>query len=223
MGARRLRNLIHHAASAHLCLVPLSREGFYAVVDKIDAPYVAQYRWAVKQDHKALYAKTVIDGHHVLLHRFIWALHARPEARLIDHKDGDGLNNQLSNLRAASTFQNTANRGDSALSSSGIRGVALRKGLWRVRLKQNGKEVHVGYFRRKRDAVRAQPSSTRSARRVRKNTFAMGPTCRTNSSWSPTSTAWSTTSRSPSTPTALLSSSSASTSTKHASCSARTR
>lgn len=73
---------------------------------------------------------------------------------LVDHKDGDGLNNQKSNLRFATTSENCANSKKST-GSSRYRGVALKEGRWRVRICVKYKQVHVGYFKEEFDAATA--------------------------------------------------------------------
>lgn len=71
-----------------------------------------------------------------------WPFHAGPLAwfyvtgswpsHLIDHKDGDGLNNRWANLRPATQSQNGANRGPSKNNRSGFKGVSMDDGRYRA-------------------------------------------------------------------------------------------
>lgn len=66
----------------------------------------------------------------------------------IDHIDGNGLNNKIENLRAATPLQNSRNQKIRNDSGSGIKNVRWdkRKKKWQVRLRLEGKEKHIGYF-----------------------------------------------------------------------------
>lgn len=76
---------------------------------------------------------------------------------LVDHIDGNGLNNRRSNLRPATVSQNNANS-RARLSISGYRGVARHKptGLWQAYIHADGKHRSCGYFRDVVEAARAR-------------------------------------------------------------------
>jgi len=73
-----------------------------------------------------------------------------------DHKDGNGLNNQESNLRPATRSQQAANRKLRRTSTSGEPGVSWHGGnrKWLVYVKQHGKRVFSKYFSDKGEAIR---------------------------------------------------------------------
>lgn len=83
--------------------VPLSR-GLFAVIDDDDAPLIAEHAWHVSVSRVTNYA-IADDGS--AMHRLILAVGA---GELVDHIDGDGLNNRRSNLRVATRSQNVRNR-----------------------------------------------------------------------------------------------------------------
>lgn len=77
------------------------------------------------------------------LHRFLFG----GRHRIIDHIDGDGLNNRRSNLRPSNEFLNRMNSAI-AHSSSGLRGVhkTSEKKPWKAAAERKGKFIHLGYF-----------------------------------------------------------------------------
>jgi len=79
------------------------------------------------------------------LHRILMG---SPEGMDIDHRDGNGLNNCRSNLRVATRAQNSANRGRSAVNTSGFKGVFWNadRGKWYARISVAGKATKRGYF-----------------------------------------------------------------------------
>lgn len=79
------------------------------------------------------------------MHRFLMG--CPPEE--IDHVNGNGLDNRLSNLRKATKTEQSRNTDARKYSISGIKGVSLhaKTGLWRARIVVNKKEISLGYFR----------------------------------------------------------------------------
>lgn len=66
---------------------------------------------------------------------------------MVDHVDGDGLNNCRLNIRLATNSQNQMNR-KRQKSSSGFRGVTFHKqcGRWQASIKHNGKNHYLGLY-----------------------------------------------------------------------------
>ena len=75
-----------------------------------------------------------------------------------DHKDGDGLNNQRSNLRPATDSQSMMNRGLSKNNTSGVRGVTWDKahGAWLAQIGIKGKHINLGRFKRLTQAAKCR-------------------------------------------------------------------
>lgn len=67
---------------------------------------------------------------------------------LVDHQNGNGLDNRRSNLREATVAQNSANSRLSRRSTSGFKGVTWYKrcSRWRAHIKVDQKQRHLGYF-----------------------------------------------------------------------------
>jgi hypothetical protein len=92
-------------------------------------------------------------------HRIAWLLHYGEWPLLnIDHRDGNGLNNRIANLREATVQQNGMNLKMSSKNTSGVTGVSFKKseGRWIAAIALHQKQIHLGYFRNFEDAVKAR-------------------------------------------------------------------
>ena len=105
--------------------VPVSKE-YFAFVDDEDYDHVIQFKWHRVRGGRNNYASTSIAGKKVSMHRMIMQA---AKGIMIDHADGDGLNNRKANLRPASYAQNFQNTGPRK-----TRGRTSRfKGVWRIK------------------------------------------------------------------------------------------
>ncbi len=163
------RPLIPNPKDGLTMLVPLSK-GLVAIVDAQDAEVVGRYNWFALSAKKAAtnYARTNItddDGTRrtLLLHVLIWDQTGAPRPPQIDHENTDGLDCRRSNLRAATGSQNQWNRRKYRNNTSGFKGVERSRARgckeWVVRLRVNGKRIHVGYFDSLEEAVRAHAAA----------------------------------------------------------------
>ncbi len=93
--------------------------------------------------------------HRVILERIIGRQVAKSE--VVDHINGDTLDNTRANLRLASRSQNMANSQLAANNSSGAKGVCWDKthNSWQAQIVVNGKRIRLGRFKAKNDAIRA--------------------------------------------------------------------
>lgn len=97
---------------------------------------------------KGGYVSIAWNGKRHYAHRLIWLwFNGRMPDALIDHIDGNPLNNRIENLRQADKSQNAANSCVTK-AKSGVRGVRWYEPLqkWHARLSNYGHEIHVGYF-----------------------------------------------------------------------------
>lgn len=79
------------------------------------------------------------------------------EGMEVDHKDGNGLNNQKSNIRLATRSQNRMNRPKQSRNTSGFKGVSWDKThkIWMAYITLNNVQKNLGYFKSKEDAYKA--------------------------------------------------------------------
>lgn len=90
----------------------------------------------------------------VMMHRVImWS----PDGMVIDHIDGNKLNNQKKNLRVCSPTDNKRNRGMSRRNTSGYKGVYWQRAnkKWYAAINTDERFLNVGSFENKEDAARA--------------------------------------------------------------------
>lgn len=101
------------------------------------------------------YRQIMLDGVNYREHRVAWLwMTGRWPRCLIDHIDGDGLNNAWSNLREANHQQNAQNKRLSSRNNSGMVGVCKTlTGHWQAHITLDGKTKSLGKFRCFDDAV----------------------------------------------------------------------
>jgi HNH endonuclease len=143
--------------------VGLTRSYFTIVDDEDYDAVVAAGPWHVRPDKKTFYASHTTargsDGKQktVALHRFLLGI-TDPRIK-VDHRDGDGLNNQRGNLRIATSQQNSANH---RTRSGRFHGVQLHSGgKWQAHIRVNRKLIHLGTFTDKVQAARAYDEAAR--------------------------------------------------------------
>lgn len=87
--------------------IPLGK-GLFATVDATDYEEIRKYRWRAIRHGRNVYAATHKKGRTVYMHRMLM----RPrKGYVVDHIDGNSLNNRRCNLRVCTPAQNLANKG----------------------------------------------------------------------------------------------------------------
>ena len=134
----------------------LSR-GKVALVDDDDFEWLKKYKWTLSGDgrYAIYYPKRNGKRRLFLLHRTIMTA---KKNEVIDHIDGDGLNNQRQNLRAVSHRQNLLNRRD--LNNKVIGITKHQKGWW-ARIRYQGKHISLGVYEFKQDAIDAYQTAAK--------------------------------------------------------------
>lgn len=102
----------------------------------------------VKKDSNS-YWQIEIFNNKYQSHRIIWKLYyGEDPPEIIDHIDGDGSNNKINNLRAATVFQNGWNAKKGSRNKSGYKGVSFNteRNKWRAAICINKKTILIGYY-----------------------------------------------------------------------------
>jgi hypothetical protein len=82
----------------------------YSEIDDEDFERVSKYKWGINNGSNphTKYAHTNTGGHKIHLHRFIMGLgDYNDDKRIINHIDGNGLNNKKNNLEICDTLYNS--------------------------------------------------------------------------------------------------------------------
>ncbi len=110
-----------------------------------------------KYGNKTDYWFVFFKGKNHKAHRLIWTYHYGFEPTMIDHIDGDGLNNRIENLRLTSPSQNAFNRKTKPNTKSGIKGVYFnaKSKKWTAKLIAYKKLIYLGTFLTQEDAIHA--------------------------------------------------------------------
>jgi hypothetical protein len=138
--------------------IPLG-ENEFAVVDQKDYYRVAKFHWCLAGYGKKVYVTRsyrigLEQTKSVRMHREIMQ---PPEGVLVDHKNGDTLDNRRSNLRLATHTQNMQNRRKRKNTASKYVGMWRDKerNQWAVRLTFNKKKIWLGRFDSEIEAAKA--------------------------------------------------------------------
>lgn len=128
----------------------LLTKGKVALVDDADYEYLSQFKWQAQARKCGIwYAYRTLPCSHsiIAMHRDILKTAKGLDT---DHIDGNGLNNQRSNLRECTHAENIHNQKVRLCEnkSSKFKGVRWDKdrNRWRVEIKLHGKAIYVGRF-----------------------------------------------------------------------------
>ena len=114
--------------------------GQHCTIDYIDWHLVSDNNWYVMSTRNAAYAYST-QGVSIAMHRKILGL--RPgDPLLVDHKDGNGLNNTRANLRITTYSLNNFN----SPPRNEYKGIYLTRGKWRARIYINGTNTSLGTY-----------------------------------------------------------------------------
>jgi hypothetical protein len=124
--------------------VPSNTPGIAGVIDASDAELVLGYKWIAHHGKRSRtpYLKAMVGDANIYMHRLlcdVW------DARCVDHRDGNGLNNRRDNLRICSTSLNNANS-IRQRPTSGFKGVVKRCRRWRAYIGRTSNRVLLGSF-----------------------------------------------------------------------------
>lgn len=141
-------------------LVPLT-QGQFAIVDECDFERVTQHKWhAAKRSNGGFYAQRTlrvvrVNGRRVIQQMSQFILDTQ---QMVDHRDGNGLNNSNQNLRPCTPLENARNKPAGSNNRSGFKGVyatVKTKGRWSAAIYLLGNQRYLGSFQTTEEAARA--------------------------------------------------------------------
>ena len=141
----------------------------FTLVDDADYEWLNQWKWCALKGANGLY---VVRGVYlgggrknrkyktIRMQRLILNVNS---GMVVDHINGDTLNNQRDNLRICTQRENSYNTKRPSDNTSGFKGVSWSKsrGKWEARIKANGKHKFLGYFDNKKEAAKTYDCSAK--------------------------------------------------------------
>lgn len=136
--------------------------GKFAEVDDVDAAIVSLYKWRVKSLSRKIYYATTwvrqVDGSRrgLLLHRLLL-----PNTLMVDHIDGNGLNNKRENLRPATPSENSCNSHGWRKRKNLYKGIFRNHKGWGATITKDGRKHHLGTYATQEKAAKAYDAAAR--------------------------------------------------------------
>lgn len=139
--------------------ITYDKEGNETARIKVDLDKVGKLKqfkiYIRKQGGDTWYAAISINGKKILLHRYLMGVHEEEYSikKVVDHINGDKLDNRIQNLRVCEHKDNMKN----IRKGSKVIGVSqLKNGKWAARIMHNYKGMHLGYFDTEQEAIIAR-------------------------------------------------------------------
>lgn len=114
-------------------------QGYVALVNDEDYELLSKYKWQVRKCGSNIYAQVTLG-----MHQFIMGACSE---NVVDHINGNGLDNRRENLRLASKAENRMNQ-NRVVGSSKYKGVSWNKKArkWVAYITHNHDRIHLGTF-----------------------------------------------------------------------------
>lgn len=127
------------------------------IIDDEDFEKIVQYKWYYMACGYAAtrpWDKLTKTYSTIYMHRYILSAE---KGMLVDHINGNTLDNRISNLRICSQKENIRNSKMKSSNTSGFRGVfwSKQKNKWMAKITVNYKPIHLGFYADINDAVLA--------------------------------------------------------------------
>jgi hypothetical protein len=131
--------------------------GKFAIVDPSQYEELSQFKWHLSRGYpeRTIYEKETGHIYHLKMHHSI--VGKQKEGFVVDHINGNKLDNRASNLRICTQKDNARNQGLKTTNSSGYKGVCLVKGTsrWAAYI-STGDRIHaIGRFPTPEEAANA--------------------------------------------------------------------
>lgn len=147
MPNRYLKREIIYPIGPSIAYIQLTR-GLFSLIDVEDSHKLIGVNWCAFQNKAGniyTYRKDRKRKTGYFMHRIVMNV---DDGFIVDHKNGNGLDNRKSNLRQCTYSQNIQNSRLKSANSSGYKGVYWNKyvGRWHASICSYGKRIHIDYF-----------------------------------------------------------------------------
>lgn len=117
-------------------------------IDKGDLEKIKPYKWYIEKG----YVIASQEGGRIRLHRLITGV---TKDKVIDHINGNTLDNRRFNLRICDINENVRNSKISKSNKSGLKGVSWYKtsNKWRASITMKSRTINLGHFKTKEEAA----------------------------------------------------------------------
>lgn len=133
-------------------------QGQFALVDDVDYESLRGYNWHAERRKNKFYARgrKAVNGNKIMVYMHSVILNSQT-GMVVDHKDGNGLNNQRDNLRSCTQQENIRNQKPRDGYTSAFKGVFFHKVAkkWTAQIRDDYKRIHLGLFVTEIEAARA--------------------------------------------------------------------
>jgi hypothetical protein len=138
-------------------------DGYEVLINENDMHFLSKFKWhiQVKSNTNYVVFNTTLKGRKYKmfrLHRTIMGLENVDWKKfVVDHINGNGLDNRRCNLRIVTLFENSMNRKKSKNNTTGYTGVDFSKSekKFRARISKYGKRHELGLFNTAEEAYQA--------------------------------------------------------------------
>lgn len=129
-----------------------TQNGFDILIDDEDYDLIRSFKWWAVKDKNTWYARTnhpdggkSLDMHHLIL--------PGESDTVVDHINGNGLDNRRTNLRRVTRSINCQKR--VVRNELGLKGVHIQGDRYRARITKEGKRFNLGMYETPEEAARA--------------------------------------------------------------------
>ena len=129
--------------------------------DDADHEVVSKHSWHIIKSFRTFYAQTnyypegvehkKVNRRSIKMHQIL--LKTQSSDIIIDHKDGNGLNNQRKNIRTCTQQENAINKG--SVGAIKYKGVYQVRDKYRTAIKKGKQRINLGYYNTPKDAAKA--------------------------------------------------------------------
>ena len=140
--------------------IPLT-QGKFTIIDDAFS-HLSKWKWFALKSRNTFYAVRNFkksDGARGLIKLHHCVIGFPLNGRMVDHRDGSGLNNLSENLRHVTNRENTWNKKVHRTGAKVSRFVGVTRSKdrdkWKARIQINGRTINIGSFKKEDDATEA--------------------------------------------------------------------